>query len=195
MTAYEAEKDSEDPFLFNHHGYAPVMGISINDGAYDQTFTKTFQSDTEVHFERQRSDGLLIRKIFRINAADSGQEEYAINHSIEFVNTGTNSLLINDYQLHLGTLEPALLGGGAFMGGFLNLGYYEDDDEDFIGSNKFIPSNGFLGIGANKNPPPFLSETTQFDWVSLKNQFFCPYSDSKGSGNRGHGSAPAASLQ
>jgi len=174
MTAYEAEKGSGDPYLFNHHGYAPVLGVSVNSEAFDNSYSKTFQSETEIHFERQRSDGLLIRKKFKINPSDSGEEEYEIGHSIEFVNTGSNSLLINDYQLHLGTLEPAILGGGAFMGDYLNVGYYEDEDEDFIGSRKFIPSNGFpiFGFGANKNPPPFISETTQFDWVSLKNQFF-----------------------
>lgn len=172
MLEYEQEKDTGDPYLFNHYGYAPMLGISINDGSYSESFTKSFQSDTEIHFERQRSDGLLVRKKFSINASDSGEEEYSIHHSIEFVNTGSNSLLINDYQLHMGTMEPALLGGGAFMGNFLNVGYHEDDDKEFIGSNKFIPSNGFLGIGSNKNPPPFISESAEFDWVSLKNQFF-----------------------
>ena len=172
MAEYEAAKDSEDPYLFNHYGYAPMLGISINDGSYNESFSKTFQSDTEIHFERQRSDGLLVRKKFIINPSHSDKEEYSIHHSIEFVNTGSNSLLVNDYQLHLGTMEPALLGGGTLMGGYLNLGYYEDGDEEFIGSNKFIPSNGILGIGSNKNPPPFLEESSQFDWVSLKNQFF-----------------------
>ena len=130
MSEYKATKGSEDPFLFNHHGYAPMLGISINDGSYDESYTKTFQSDTEIHFERQSSDGLLVRKKFTINPSHSDKEEYSIHHSIEFVNTGSNSLLVNDYALHLGTMEPALLGGGTLMGGYLNLGYYEDDDED-----------------------------------------------------------------
>ena len=172
VTEYEASKGSEDPYLFNHYGYAPMLGISISEGAYDESYTKVFQSETEIHFERQRADGLLVRKKFKINPNDSETKAYSIHHSIEFVNTSSSSLLINDYQLHLGTMEPALLGGGAFMGGFLNLMYYEDGDDDYIGSNKFIRSSGFLGIGANKNPPPFITETTQFDWVSLKNQFF-----------------------
>ena len=172
LLEYEQEKDSGNPYLFNHYGYAPMLGISINDGAYDESYTKSFQSDTEIHFERQRSDGLLVRKKFSINPTGSGKEEYSIHHSIEFFNTGSNSLLINDYQLHLGTMEPALLGGGAFMGDYLNVGYIENGDKEFIGSRKFIRSNGFLGIGSNKNPPPFIRESAEYEWVSLKNQFF-----------------------
>ena len=42
MAEYEATKDSEESYLFNHYGYAPMLGISLNDGAYDESFTKSF---------------------------------------------------------------------------------------------------------------------------------------------------------
>ena len=172
MKEYDAEKGSQDPYLFNHFGYAPMLGVSVGDGAFDKPFTKTFQDGGEIRFERQEANGLLIRNVFWIHRNEGEGEPYSIRHSIEFVNTGSENLLLKDYHLHLGTIEPALLGGGTFLSSFLNVGYYEDGDEEFIASGKFIKSGGFLGIGANKNPPPFISESTRFDWISLKNQFF-----------------------
>lgn len=172
MKDYDAAKDSDDPYLFNHYGHAPMLGVSVNNGVYSHTFTQTHQTETEIHFERQQADGLLIRKKFSIHATEAEGEQYSIHHTVEFVNTGGNNLLLNNYKVHLGTVEPALLGGGTFLSGFLNLGYYENGDEEFIPSSKFIPSSGFLGIGANRNPPPFINRATRFDWVSLKNQFF-----------------------
>jgi YidC/Oxa1 family membrane protein insertase len=172
MKQYEAVKDSTDPYLFNHFGYAPMLGVSVGDGAFDKPFTKTFQDGGEIRFERQEANGLLIRKNFWIHRTEDEGEPYSIRHSIEFVNTGAENLLLKDYHLHLGMIEPALLGGGSLLGGYLNAGYYEDGDEEFITSTKFIASKGFLGIGANKNPPPFITEPTRFGWVSLKNQFF-----------------------
>ncbi|MDA0347603.1 MAG: membrane protein insertase YidC [Verrucomicrobia bacterium] len=172
MKEYEAVKNSEDPYLFNHFGYAPMLGVSVGDGAFDKPFTKTFQDGGEIRFERQEANGLLIRKNFWIHRNESEGEPYSIRHNIEFVNTGAENLLLKDYSLHLGTIEPALMGGGALLGGYLNAGYYEDGDEEFITSSKFIASNGFLGIGANKNPPPYITESSRFSWASLKNQFF-----------------------
>ena len=172
MKEYASQKDSEDPYLFNHYGYAPMMGVSVNQDDFDQAFVKTMHTDKEIQFERQRPDGLLIRKKFWVNRASDEGEPYSIRHSIEFVNTTDQNVLLNNYQLHLGTIEPALLGGGSLLGGYLNVMYYEDGDEEDIPSTKFIESSGILGIGANKNPPPYISESTRFDWVSLKNQFF-----------------------
>ena len=172
MKEYESVKDSTDPYLFNHYGYAPMLGVSVGEGAFDKPFTKTFQGGGEIRFERQEANGLLIRKNFSIHRNEGEGEPYSISHNIEFVNTGSENLLLKDYSLHLGTIEPALLGGGTLLGGYLNAGYYEDGDKEFITSSKFIASNGFLGIGANKNPPSFITESSRFSWASLKNQFF-----------------------
>lgn len=172
LKEYAAKKDSDNPFLFNHHGNAPMLGVSVGGGEFDTPFIKTSQTSGAISFERQEENGLLIRKNFWINETGDEGEPYSIRHSIEFINTGSQNLLLKDYHLHLGTIEPALLGGGTFLSSFLNVGYYEDGDEEFVPSGKFIPSNGFLGIGSNKNPPPFISEATRFNWVSLKNQFF-----------------------
>tara|TARA_Y100000588_G_scaffold59994_1_gene58915 strand:+ start:638 stop:2482 length:1845 start_codon:yes stop_codon:yes gene_type:complete len=172
LNEYPARKDSEDAYLFNHYGYAPMMGVSVNQDAFDQTFIKTQQTETAIEYERQRPDGLLIRKKFWIVGDGEDGEPYTIRHSIEFVNTTSGSLLLNNYQLHLGTMEPALLDGAAFMGNFLNLMYQEDGDTEDITSTKFIQSSGFLGFGANRNPPPYISESPRFAWASLKNQFF-----------------------
>lgn len=139
MKEYLQSKDSEDPYLFNHFGYAPMLGVSVDQGAFDKSFVKTLQSDREIHFERQEENGLLIRKKFWINKTEYDGEPYSIRHSIEFVNTSAQNILLNNYLLHLGTIEPALLGGGAFLGGFLNVMYYEDGDEEDIPSSKFIP--------------------------------------------------------
>ncbi|MBC9867259.1 MAG: membrane protein insertase YidC [Opitutae bacterium] len=172
MKAYEADKDSDFPFLFNHYGAQPMLGVSVNRSRFDSSFSKTYQSDREIHFERLESNGLLVRKKFWINTNPEEEELYSIRHAVDFVNTTSNSLLLSNYKLHLGRLEPALLGGGTFLGGFLNVGYYEDGDEEFIASSKFIRSDGFLGFGGNRNPPPYLTENSRFSWASLKNQFF-----------------------
>ena len=172
MKAYEADKDSDFPFLFNHYGAQPMLGVSVIRSRFDSSFVKTYQSDREIHFERRESNGLLVRKKFRINTNPEEEELYSIRHAVDFVNTSSNSLFLSNYKLHLGRLEPALLGGGTFLGGFLNVGYYEDGDEEFIASSKFIRSDGFLGFGGNRNPPPYLTENARFGWVSLKNQFF-----------------------
>ncbi len=172
MKAYEADKDSDFPFLFNHYGSQPMLGVSVNRGRFDNSFVKSYQSDREIHFERRESDGLLVRKKFWIHTNPEDEELYSIRHAVDFVNTTSGALLLSNYKLHLGRLEPALLGGGTFLGGFLNVGYYEDGDEEFIASSKFIRSDGFLGFGGNRNPPPYLTEDSRFSWVSLKNQFF-----------------------
>ena len=172
MKAYEADKDSDFPYLFNHYGGQPMLGVLVDQSGYGSSFVKTYQSDREIHFERLQSNGLLVRKKFWINTNPEEEELYSIRHAVDFVNTTSGAILLSGYRLHLGRLEPALLGGGTFLGGFLNVGYFADGDEEFIASSKFIRSEGFLGFGGNRNPPPYLTENSRFSWVSLKNQFF-----------------------
>ena len=40
LKEYAATKNSDDPYLFNHYGYAPMLGVSTGDGAFDKPFRK-----------------------------------------------------------------------------------------------------------------------------------------------------------
>lgn len=172
MKAYPAEKGSDRPYVFNQYGDSPVLGVSLNKGSFNLSFEMVSMAGNEIVFERTQADGLVIKKTFWITESSSGEEEYNIRHSLELYNPTSQNLLINDYSLSVGTIEPALLGGGSILGGYLNLGYYENEDTEFILSTKFIATDGFMGMGANKDPAHYITEQTAFEWVSIKNQFF-----------------------
>ena len=54
---------------------------------------------------------------------------------------------------------------------FLNVGYFDGEDAEFIPIKKLTGGKGFLGIGAS-DPKDVIAETARIEWSSVKNQFF-----------------------
>jgi len=175
LKEYAEHKDSNERYTFNAYGARPMLeldlpGIQGEEADYLYSFEQV--SREEIHFTRKLTNGLTVTRRYILEPDADGDAQYNLRVINDFANASTSNMLLKDFDLHLGTMEPALLGGGSLLGGYLNLGYYEDEDANFITSTKFIKSNGFLGIGGNKTPPESITESTNFSWVSLKNQFF-----------------------
>jgi YidC/Oxa1 family membrane protein insertase len=54
---------------------------------------------------------------------------------------------------------------------FLNVGYFDGEDAEFIPIKKLTGGKGFLGIGASDSKD-VITETARIEWSSVKNQFF-----------------------
>lgn len=178
-----------DHYVFNEGQDLPALNLSLAraDGSlreYRRTFEITEKSSRHIVFEFQESEGLLIRRTFRLSNNDD-LDPYEIRHELEFFNQSETALGLPEIYLSLGVALPV---ESDRRGEFLNLGYYNGDRARFRGPRHFRGSGGFFGIGA-RAPRPFYEErVSPLLWATVKNQFFTTIitPDSPGSSVRGN---------
>ena len=70
-----------------------------------------------------------------------------IEHSTVFENKSTSSMALASIYFNLGTARPI---SEEMIGvNFLNVGYFDGEDAEFIPIKKLTGGKGFLGIGAS----------------------------------------------
>ncbi|QYY36947.1 membrane protein insertase YidC [Ruficoccus sp. ZRK36] len=174
---YPATIDSDQPYVFNAGGVLPALAISADkngDGTPDEfaphyKITYLSDEDDRVNFEYVSSNGLRIKRGYQLQGAGTDKDPYVIQHTIAFVNESEASLKQNSIFVNAGTAPPT---EGDVWGTYLNFGYYNGDDAEFIQMKTFKGSKGFLGIGS-KSPVDAVKEpVNNVEWVAIKNQFF-----------------------
>ena len=96
-------------------------------------------------------------------------EPYTIEHSTTFKNNSGSAKALSTIYFNLGTARPIteeMIGVN-----FLNVGYFDRQDAEFIPIKKLTGGEGFLGIGAS-DPKDVIAEAARIEWSSVKNQFF-----------------------
>ncbi|HLS28645.1 MAG TPA: YidC/Oxa1 family insertase periplasmic-domain containing protein, partial [Opitutales bacterium] len=143
------------------------------------------QSDTEVVYGVQAAGGLEITRHYSIEL-ESGTRDpgaYTVHHETYFRNRGEQSLLLNEFGLHLGTATPT---GGQTIGiQHLNFNYYDGKSFKYLTPSKFAGGGFMSWIGLSSGEPKdFIAQSLPLEWASVKNQFFAsiftPETDAKG---------------
>ena len=170
----QTKSGERDDYVFNKGGLLPALSLSLNSGdgeirEFDLDYRIEQQSSDSVTFVLESSEGLSIRREYRIASTSSEDEPYTIEHSTVFKNKSTSSMALANIYFNLGTARPIteeMIGVN-----FLNVGYFDGEDAEFIPIKKLTGGKGFLGIGAS-DPKDVIAEAARIEWSSVKNQFF-----------------------
>ncbi|MEC8209911.1 MAG: membrane protein insertase YidC [Verrucomicrobiota bacterium] len=170
----QTKSGERDDYVFNKGGLLPALSLSLNssDGKireFDLDYRIEQQSSDSVTFVLDNGEGLSIRRHYRIASTGSVDEPYTIEHSTSFKNNSGSAKALSTIYFNLGTARPIteeMIGVN-----FLNVGYFDGEDVEFIPIKKLTGGKGFLGIGAS-DPKDVVSEASRIEWSSVKNQFF-----------------------
>ena len=170
----QTKSGERDDYVFNKGGLLPALSLSLNSGdgeirEFDLDYRIERQSSDSITFVLESSEGLSIRREYRIASTGSENEPYMIEHSTVFENKSTSSMALASIYFNLGTARPI---SEEMIGvNFLNVGYFDGEDAEFIPIKKLTGGKGFLGIGAS-DPKDVIAEAARIKWSSVKNQFF-----------------------
>ena len=170
----QTKSGERDDYVFNKGGLLPALSLSLNSGdgeirEFDLDYRIEQQSSDSVTFVLDNGEGLSIRREYRIASTGSVDEPYTIEHSTTFKNNSGSAKALSTIYFNLGTARPIteeMIGVN-----FLNVGYFDGQDAEFIPIKKLTGGKGFLGIGAS-NPKDVIAEAARIEWSSVKNQFF-----------------------
>ncbi|WOO41999.1 membrane protein insertase YidC [Rubellicoccus peritrichatus] len=177
---YPATLDSDTPYMFNEGASLPALAISLDadrDGVpeeYAPAYHLEKQTDSTILFSLTTKEGGRIYRGYAIDKLNADGEytfpdPYVILHETKFLNQTDAPLDLKRLWVNVGT-APATKGDT--RNEFLNFGYYNGADSEFIKMTKFTGSSGFLGIGASLPHESVLEPVKPLVWASVKNQFF-----------------------
>ncbi len=176
----QTKRGGLDDYVFNQDGLLPALSLSLDTGTggmreYNLNYTVAEQSSDAIRFVRDAGNGLVIERSYRLATSDSGQDPYLIDHRTSFANRSDAAKPLASVYLNLGTSWPLTANS---QPSYLNVGYYDGKDADFVAINKLTGSRGFLGIGASE-PTDRIQRKGAIQWSSVKNQFFASVLSSK----------------
>ena len=169
----QTKTGKRDDYVFNIDGRLPALSLSLagRDGGMQEfalPYTIEQQSADSITFVFNSGDGLALRRTYSLAQDDSEQDPYIIRHSTTFNNQAATPQVLSTIYLNLGTSRPIT---EKQLPAFLNVGYFDGEDAEFIAINKLTGGKGFLGIGASA-PVEQLEQSVRCEWASVKNQFF-----------------------
>ena len=169
----QTKTGQRDDYIFNADGRLPALSLSLagRDGDMQEfalPYTIEQQSADSITFVFNSGDGLALRRTYSLAQDGSEQDPYIIRHSTTFNNQAATPQALSTIYLNLGTSRPVT---EKQLPAFLNVGYFDGEDAEFIAINKLTGGKGFLGIGASA-PVEQLEQSVRCEWASVKNQFF-----------------------
>lgn len=173
LKKYPLTQESKSPFVFNAFSTVPALGLGFQNpqGEYKNylpAFQLVSQSRDKILFSTTTPEGVKIFRGYSLAASDK-QDPYVINHETRLLNNSAEALNLKKLLINLGSMPPTK---GDSFGEYLNVGYYNGKDAEFIKVAQFNGSKGFLGFG-RRNPVDSIREVdNNIIWGSVKNQFF-----------------------
>ncbi|MGC6423615.1 MAG: membrane protein insertase YidC [Lentimonas sp.] len=169
----QTKREGRDDYIFNQDGLLPALSLSFqnDDGDFKEfalDYSVESQADDAITFVHQGKNGLAVRRSYKLSAETEGYLPYTIEHSTAFSNYGAVAVPLKTVFVNLGTSRAISKNPQPT---YLNAGYYDGNDAEFIAINKLTGSKGFLGIGAS-SPRDEIKEESRVVWSSVKNQFF-----------------------
>ncbi|KRP37834.1 MAG: hypothetical protein ABS34_01015 [Opitutaceae bacterium BACL24 MAG-120322-bin51] len=169
----QTKTGQRDDYVFNTDGRLPALSLSLagRDGGMQEfalPYTIEQQTADSITFVFNSGDGLALRRTYSLAHEGSEQDPYIIRHSTTFNNQAATPQALSTIYLNLGTSRPV---AEKQLPAFLNVGYFDGEDAEFIAINKLTGGKGFLGIGASA-PVEQLEQSVRCEWASVKNQFF-----------------------
>jgi YidC/Oxa1 family membrane protein insertase len=171
LKEFAAVKGEEAPYVFNELHLAPVLSLMDFPSAdRHAVYSLHSQSRKEVVFRIVVEDHLEILRSYSISDGKNGRDPYEIRHETTFRNLTDRSLVVPTLAYNLGTSAPI---SAKDTGQYLNVGYYDGDDADFIKTSAFeaSPVLSKIGIGSAESRSVIKKQQATV-WASVKNQFF-----------------------
>ena len=173
----QTKRGGLDTFVFNAGGGIPALGLSFQGPASKASYNRPYRlveeetTDSQIVYERALGGGIVVRRSYTIAAAgDPEADPYMISHTTELINQSGQALQSGSgASVELGTVYSL---GDDSRGEFLNFGYFDGEDTEFLGKKVFQGSSGILGIGARTATPEVEESVTNLEWGVIKNQFF-----------------------
>ena len=170
----KTKRGERDDYVFNQDGLLPALSLSYSasDGQVREfalDYRIEAQTDDSVTFAFVTTEGMVIRRSYRIAPSGSTDEPYMIEHSTAIENGSTAAKRLETVYFNLGTARR--ITDDQVGANYLNVGYFDGEDADFIPLKKLTGSKGFLGMGASA-PTDKIAKAARIEWASVKNQFF-----------------------
>ena len=170
----KTKRGERDDYVFNQDGLLPALSLSYSasDGQVREfalDYRIEAQTDDSVTFAFVTAEGMVIRRSYRIAPSGSTDEPYMIEHSTAIENGSTAAKRLETVYFNLGTARR--ITDDQVGANYLNVGYFDGEDADFIPLKKLTGSKGFLGMGASA-PTDKIAKAARIEWASVKNQFF-----------------------
>jgi YidC/Oxa1 family membrane protein insertase len=157
-------------YTLNSVQAAPALSLTDFPGADRHTaYTLVTKSDTEVVY-RATSETLEVTRRYTLEK-NPARDDYQIRHETTFRNLTDKPQVLPRAVFNLGTAAPL---NANDYGLYLNTGYADTEDTEFIARSD-LEGGGFLSwIGVKDGrPPAFIDRPAAITWASVKNQFFC----------------------
>jgi YidC/Oxa1 family membrane protein insertase len=170
----QTKRGGRDDYVFNEDGLLPALSLSLTaaDGEMRE-FALDYQIEQQtadsVTFVLETAEDVIIRRTYRIAATGSDAEPYVIEHNTTIENASSTPKSLSTIYFNLGTAHRVT--SDQVGANYLNVGYFDGEDAEFISIKKLTGGKGVFGIGASE-PKDEISERANIQWSSVKNQFF-----------------------
>jgi YidC/Oxa1 family membrane protein insertase len=157
-------KPTAGRYTLNASQAAPALSLADFPGA-DRgiAYTLVSQTATEVVY-RAVTTSLEVTRRYSLAKAP-GLDDYQLRHETTFRNLTDAPLALPRAVFNLGTAVPL---SDVDTGIYLNVGYYNGEDAEFVQRDE-LASSGFF---SSAPPPSHLDKPAAIRWASVKNQFF-----------------------
>ena len=174
LKEYPAALDSEEPYIFNEHSQKAALALSVSDeqngpADFSPVYELVLHEKNRVLFRLETEEGLQIYRGYSVLQKGEEGEPYLVKHTTRFVNKSTDDFDLKQIFVNAGTCPPTR---SDTFGEYLNFGYYNGKDVEFVKGGVFHDSKGFLGMGAKKGVDRVEESAQGLVWAAVKNQFF-----------------------
>lgn len=171
---YPLQLGSEKPFVFNANNPTPALSISFpnenNDlRLYNPVYKVAYQSNDRIVLTAITKQGVEILRGYSLSLDEKKVDPYVISHETRFQNKTKEPFNLKKLFISMGSFPPTK---GDTLGDYLNVGYYDGKDAEFIKINRFHDTKGFFGIGKRQGVVEVFEPVKPLIWGSVKNQFF-----------------------
>jgi YidC/Oxa1 family membrane protein insertase len=155
---------TSERYTLNASQAAPALSLTDFPGA-DRgiAYTLVSQTATEVVY-RAVTPSLEVTRRYSLAEAP-GLDDYQLRHETTFRNLTDAPLALPRAVFNLGTAIPL---SDVDTGIYLNVGYHNGEDAEFVQRDE-LASSGFF---SSAPPPTHLDRPAAIRWASVKNQFF-----------------------
>ena len=175
LKAYPAIQGEGAPLVFNKESKDGIFELSLRNNnalqpmGQDYALVNFSPEKGRILFRHLTPEGVEILRGYDVSRAGEDTDPYLILHETKIINHSSEPLALQTLYLNVGT-APAV--DGDQTGEFLNFGYYNGKDAEFVSVSEFQDRSGVFGIGKHK-AVPFVAETQpKIEWGAVKNQFF-----------------------
>lgn len=174
LKKYPLQQGSDKAFVFNANNPTPALAISFpneNGGLnlYNPVYKLAHTSSDRIVLMATTKEGVEIYRGYSLSLDEKKSDPYIIKHETRFLNKTNEAFNLRKLFISMGSYPPTK---GDTLGDYLNVGYYNGKDVEFIKISQFHDSKGFLGLGKRQGVTQVFESVKPLIWGSVKNQFF-----------------------